>query len=474
MRFERFVFKSNYPFFKAATMGLLLACMLVSGSSWPIPASAQTASAIADRDLDAITRRQVVEEFILQLRRRYVLPDAVGKIETQLRAKLGAGAYDSATSAMRFAHLLTDELRTMSDDLHFDVSYNPARERALKEAGANSKAKLPELPLSAQERESLRRSNYGFRKTEVLLGNIGYLRLTSFVDLKYAKETALATMAFIANTDAVIIDLRGNHGGSGNLVGFIISHFFGPEPIELMSSFDRETNITSRYRTLKALPGKRLPKADVYILTDRETGSAAEAFAFTLQQVGRGKTVGDRTVGAAHGGGWVPIGHGFIAFIPTFRGFNPRTGKSWNNTGVQPDVPALTGKSLEVAHFEAIKGLLAKATTDSRKQELNWILPLLELRAFGEKPVPPSRLNEYAGSYEGVTVSLAEGQLYFLGASGIRRRLLAIADDLFLIEDNTVSAENQARARFARNAEGRLSELQLVVNDGRVFRRPRK
>ena len=213
---------------------------------------------------------------------------------------------------------------------------------------------------------------------------------------------------------------------------------------------------------------------DLYILTDRETGSAAEAFAFTLQQVGRGKTVGDRTAGAAHGGGWVPVGHGFVAFIPTFRGFNPRTGKSWNNTGVQPDIPVLTDKSLEVAHLEAVKGLLAKASADSRKQELNWILPLLELRAIGEKPVPLSRLSDYVGGYEGVTVNLIERQLYFLGASGVRRRLLAIADDLFLVEDNTVPVENQARARFARNADGSVSELQLIVNDGRIFRRPRK
>jgi retinol-binding protein 3 len=474
MRFEGPVSNSNRSFFKGATAGLLLTFMLVSGSSVPIHTSAQTASAIADRDLDATTRRLVIEELILQLRRRYVLPEAVGKLEARLRAKLGAGAYDSATSAMSFARSLTDELRTAGDDLHFDVSYNPARERALKEAGANWKSKLPDVPLTVRERESLRRSNYGFRKTEILLGNIGYLALDSFVDLKYSRETAVAAMAFIANADAVIIDLRGNHGGSGNLVDFLTSYFFGPEPVELMSSYDRETNITSRGKTLGALPGKRLPAADLYILTDRETGSAAEALAFTLQQVGRGKTVGDRTVGAAHGGGWVPVGQGFVAFIPTFRGFNPRTGKSWNNTGVQPDVAVLTNKPLEAAHLEAVKGLLAKASADSRRQELDWIMPLLELRAGGERPVPQSRLSDYVGSYEGVTVSLIEGQLYFLGASGIRRRLLAIAEDLFLVEDSTVPAENQARARFARNAGGSVSELQLIVNDGRVFRRPRK
>jgi retinol-binding protein 3 len=467
------VFNRHRSLSNIAATGFLLGCLLVSVAAWPAPANAQSA-AIADRDLDAATRRQVMEELIRQLRRRYVLPDAVGKIEAGLRAKLDAGAFDSATSAMKFARSLTDELRTVGDDLHFAVSYNPARAQALQAAGAGSKAKLPELPLSAQEREALRRSNYGFRNVGILLGNVGYLELTSFVDLRYSQETAIAALNFLANADAVIVDVRGNHGGYGNLVRFMISHFFGPEPVKLLSGYDRETNITKRGWTLRNVPGKRLPTAGLYILTDRETGSAAEAFAFTLQQVGRGQTVGDRTVGAAHGGGWVPVGQGFIAFIPTFRGFNPRTGKSWNNTGVQPNIPAAADKALEVAHLEAVNGLLAKATAESQKQALSWIVPLLELRAFGEKPVPPSRLNDYVGSYEGVTVSLSEGQLYFLGASGVRRRLLAIADDLFLIEDHTVPAENQARARFARNADGSISELQLLVNDGRVFRRPRK
>jgi hypothetical protein len=210
------------------------------------------------------------------------------------------------------------------------------------------------------------------------------------------------------------------------------------------------------------------------VLTSRNTGSAAEAFAFTLQQVGRGKTVGDRTAGAAHGGGWVPIGQGFIIFVPTFRGFNPRTGKSWNNIGVQPDISAPTERSMEIAHFEAVRGLLAKTTRDSQKQRLNWILPMLELRAFGQKTVPLTRLGEYAGSYEGVTISLVEGQLYFLGASGVRRNLLALADDYFLVEDLTVPPENQARVRFIRNAEGKAIELQLAVRDGRVFHRPRQ
>jgi hypothetical protein len=53
----------------------------------------------------------------------------------------------------------------------------------------------------------------------------------------------------------------------------------------------------------------------------------------------------------------------------------------------------------------------------------------------------------------------------------VKRKLLAFADDIFLIVDVAVPAEAdaQARARFVRNAEGLVTELRLMVADGRSF-----
>ena len=280
-------------------------------------------------------------------------------------------------------------------------------------------------------------------------------------------------MGLFAHVDALIIDLRRNPGGHGNLVDFLVSYFFGPGPVELMSSYDRETNTTKRHWSLPRLTGRRLTDASIYILTSRNTGSAAESFAFTLQQLGRGRVVGERSAGAAHGGGWVPLTDGFIIFVPTFRGFNPRTGRSWNAVGVQPDITAAADRAAEVAHLEAVKEIIPRADNAARKQELNWLVPLLDMRASGPKQVALAQLQLYAGKYEGIVVSVEEGRLYFLGASGVRRNLHALAEDYFLIEDNTVPAENQARVQFISAAQGRVTELQLVVADGRRFARKR-
>jgi hypothetical protein len=240
-----------------------------------------------------------------------------------------------------------------------------------------------------------------------------------------------------------------------------------------MSSYDRETGVTKRGRTLRRLPGPRLPDADVYVLTGPGTGSAAEAFAFTLQRTERARTVGESSAGAAHGGGWVPAGHGFVVFVSTFRGFDPRTGEDWEGVGVPPDIAAPADRALEVAHAEAVRRLTAKATDPEWQRRLAWLVPLLELGASGPSPVTLESLASCAGTYDRAIIEVDEGNAIFVGAGGVRRRLLALTDGTFLIEDVSVPPENQARLRFVLDERGTVTGLELLTPDGRVLPRAR-
>src|SRR6187549_430184 len=105
-------------------------------------------------------KKRVIDSIVQQLRARYVLPERVPQIEEHLRAKLRDGGYDNDVTAIKFAQALTEDLRSIGDDLHFDVSYNPAREQVLLAAGTDKAEKLPEIELSESERESLRQINY--------------------------------------------------------------------------------------------------------------------------------------------------------------------------------------------------------------------------------------------------------------------------------------------------------------------------
>jgi hypothetical protein len=433
----------------------------------------QAAPADKPPTINAQLRQRLVDNIIRELQSRYVAPEKTRELEFYLRTKLKSGAYDKIENARELATALTTDLRAAGKDLHLFVTYDPVLERAFIAAPATPSVELQELPFSAEQLTRQRQSNYDFRKLEIMSGNVGYLELRSFVDLNQSKETAAAAMNFLANTDAVIIDLRHNPGGFINLEIFLASYFYGVDPVELLSRYHREGNVTARDWTLRDVPGKRLQYTDLYILTSRETGSAGEGFSFILQQRKRAKIIGEKTSGAGYGNKEIPIGNGFVFYVSTFRQFDPRTGRGWQEVGVEPDIAVPSERALSAAHLEAVKTLAAKASDDRRKQQLSWLAVLLDFEAHGAKQISTAVLESYTGKYDGgrIVVSLEQGQLYFLGASGMRRKLYALANDTFLIEDASVPPENQAHVRFVRNAAGNVTELQLLVADGRAFPR---
>lgn len=453
----------------------LAACLWLAVLVLVYPAQAFCQVAQTDKALvvDSQLRKRLVDQIIRELQTKYIAPEKVKEIESYLRKKLQSGAYDKIDSARQLAVALTQDIRTACKDLHLFVIYDPSLERALLVAPQMPGFELQELPPSAERLAELRQSNYDFRKVEIMRGNVGYLDLRSFVDLNYSKETAVAAMNFLANTDAVIIDLRKNPGGFINLEIFLASYFYGVDPVELLSRYHREGDVTVKDWTLREVPGKRVPHVDLYILTSSETSSAGEGFSFILQQRKRAKIIGEKTSGAGYGNKETPIGDGFVFFISVFRQFDPRTGRGWQDVGVEPDIAVPAERALSAAHSEAVKNLAAKATDAHRKQQLSWLAPLLEFEAYGAKQISTSLLESYTGKYDGgkIVISLEQGQLYFLGASGVRRPLRALADDSFLIEDASVPPENQARARFVKNAEGVVTELRLMAADGRTFPR---
>jgi len=281
-----------------------------------------------------------------------------------------------------------------------------------------------------------------------------------------------AAIEFLAHADAVILDLRQVRGGYGSMDEFLTSTFFAPDSVELLSGFDRERGTTLRGWTHPSLAQRPLGHVDLFVLTSGITGSAAEALAFVLKIKERATLVGERTVGAAHAGGWVPLDRGFVAFIPNARGFDPRTGRDWERIGVEPTLAVPAARALDAAHAEAIRRLAARST-DVRRAQLSWLLPLLERRAAGPLTLSSAVLERQAGSYERCRIENAGGGLQFIGVSGQPQRLIPLTEDTYLLEDDRFAPEQQIRVRFVTGPDGTTSSLQLLVDDGRVLTRKR-
>jgi len=427
------------------------------------PASSQAQQAVLRREVT----RQVVDSLRGRLRTYYVFPDSVAAIMRAITTKWEAGGFDSLT-ANGFASRLTGDLRTASRDSHLAVVFDPKFETRLRALRGRAGAIPADPPPTPDAVAADRRINNGFTRAEILDGNVGYLRLERWVDLKRSRASAVAGIAFVANSDAVIIDLRGNPGGYGNLRDFLASHFLAAGT-PLLSERNSLTKQTTPMRAAGATLRLSQP---LFLLVDRGSASGSEGFAFILQRRQRARVVGDTTAGGGTGNLGFPLGNGFIAYVSSKFLFDQATGRSYHIRGVQPDIPATSERALAVAHHQAIEQLMSRADSSSVRR-YQWLLPWSKARASEPEAPADSQLRLFAGKYERVEINVVDGAaLGFLGAEGVVRRLRPLERNLFVLEDPRFRELDRIRVRFVF-AGDRVSALELLTPDGNVHRRAR-
>jgi C-terminal processing protease CtpA/Prc len=178
---------------------------------------------------------------------------------------------------------------------------------------------------------------------------IGYLKISGFPPSFLLAEKYGAAMDKLADTDALIVDLRENDGGGSDTVALLISYFVDGRT-RLNDMWDRETNVTTQQWTVDRLDGKRYgARKPVVILAGPGTMSAGEDFAYTMQAMKRATVVGARTWGGANPSRPHRLGDHFVAAISDRRPINPITHANWEGGGVVPDVAAPPDKALDVA-----------------------------------------------------------------------------------------------------------------------------
>jgi retinol-binding protein 3 len=320
-----------------------------------------------DTTIDAAARKEVVDNLLKRLNDAYVFPDTAAKMEQTVRARMSKGDYDQITSAKQFAKTLTEDVQGVSHDKHLRVRYSyqpiPVRPEHQREPTAEERE---------QFRQYMARTNYGFQKIERLPGNIGYMDFRGFFDPDGGAETVASAFNFLANTDAIIFDLRQNGGGDPKMVALICSYLFGKEPVHLNDLHwrDGKGERVEEFWTLKDVAGKRYGDKDVYVLTSNYTFSGAEEFANNLKALKRATIIGETTGGGANPGGSNRLSEHFGAFIPTGRAVNPITKTNWEGTGVEPDVKVSADRALQTAQIMALKKAVEKTTDEELKGDL--------------------------------------------------------------------------------------------------------
>lgn len=341
-------------------MGLVAAVATMAfcalGFVWFDQANGHEGPPQADMIVDAATRNEVIEAAIAELNGHYVFPEKAAEIERHLRAQVQQGAYDAVTSAEEFAQTLTHDLQALTQDGHLSVRYF---EQAVTEP-APGQEESPEE--AAEELFRQMRLNFGFESVARLHGNIGYIDLHAFARPQYAGERLVATMDLLADTKALIIDLRKCGGGDPDTVKLFASYLFD-ERTHLNDIYWRDENRTEERWTQDSVPGKKYGAArKLYLLTSADTFSGGEDFAYALKNNGRATLVGETTGGGANAGGPSRLSAHFMMFVPSGRPISPVTHSNWEGIGVTPDIQVDADDALEVAHLAVIKNLIATET----------------------------------------------------------------------------------------------------------------
>ncbi|MGK7394702.1 MAG: S41 family peptidase [Candidatus Cyclobacteriaceae bacterium M3_2C_046] len=124
------------------------------------------------------------------------------------------------------------------------------------------------------------------------------------------------------NTKALIIDLRVNQGGEST-VGPVLETSFFDEHLDILE-FRERNGQTKLNSTVPWLLEKRYLKP-LYLIINKGTGSAAEAFAFALKSQDRCVLVGEPTSKGAYMNTHFPVNQDFIIAISISAPFLPGT-----------------------------------------------------------------------------------------------------------------------------------------------------
>lgn len=243
------------------------------------------------------------------------------------------------------------------------------------------------------------KENYGFAvtppdKSLSVPTNIGYVKINDFLDprdkLGYlAQQKAFEILNNMRDKKAIIIDLRDSHGGSPEMVEFIISYLLSEADKAQIKDgvynriYDLATGQSKEYHVK---PTKFNLNVPVRIIINDQTFSAAEELVYDLQQINkhalkndRFLVIGQTTQGGAHSMTGFPlmetaqtgINKDYFLWVPTKTTINPYTKTNWEDgpkkegqkPGVRADVEIPKEENALKFAVDQLKTLIALETS---------------------------------------------------------------------------------------------------------------
>ncbi len=331
----------------------------------PFQGAPAQATADAEAPISTAEARETAAGFARLLEENYVFPDVGKKYAEALRTRADRGEYDDLGNRGALATALTRHVQAVHRDVHVKVFPQAAA------AGAQPQMMMvgPQAQQGPVE-PAIPGPGKPIEEARWLAPGIAYVRFTVFPFDPAITAAAEKFMKDHADARTIIFDLRTHKGGGMVQAMAMLPYLFDEDTVfvggdiraSVIQAMGGAPNLPPWVRLKSpSWPGvrteetfvtphpseRRLLDAKVYVLTSNFTASAAEAFAFGLQTTGRATLIGQNSAGGGH---FAPAGQRvndkFAAFVPIGRAYDPRTGKGWEATGVQPDIKVPAEKAL--------------------------------------------------------------------------------------------------------------------------------
>ena len=399
---------------------------------------------------DALNAAEQIAQLI---EKYYVFPEKRQPIASAIR-RAGADHWYDVDDPYVFADRITSHLRTIGKDAHLAVTYNPEFANELEQHQASHQHFAPHR--AGNDR------NEGFEELKILPGNIRYVKITNFMWTDDATASVIDEAArFLSKGDAVIIDLRGNGGGNANAVARLISYFMKGEDQVLMTFHDGISGEEMVSRVKDDLRAPRMVGKPLYTLIDDGTASAAEEFAYHVEQFKLGSLVGEKTAGAANNNQHFPVQPGFVVSVSIGRPVHPVSKTNWEGAGILPTDQTPSAAALDRAELLALKRLVQDGS-DAERATYTWAIEALESRLHPFQP-NPRQLDGYAGKYGIRSIRVENGALVFQREGRPPTKLLPMAPDLF-----AMARTDQIRVKFRRSGD-RVVGFDQITDDGQII-----
>ncbi|XP_026771505.3 retinol-binding protein 3 [Pangasianodon hypophthalmus] len=330
----------------------------ITGKSWEVKGVAPDVEVNAEDAIDAAVAiiklraeiPAIVKSAASLIAENYAFDSIAVNVAEKLEALVASGEYSMITTNEELKAKLSADLLKLSGDKCLKITDN-----------------IPMLPPVSPPPEMFVALVKDSFHTDVFENNIGYMRFDMFGDFPQVAAVAQIIVEHVWNkvvdTDAMIIDLRNNIGGSTKPIAGLCSYFFDDDmQIVLDKLYDRSSGTTKVLVTLPELTGRRYgSKKGLLILTSGVTAGAAEEFVYIMKRFGRAMIVGEPTHGSCQPPKTFQVSDSDVFLSIPVTHSDTTQGPAWEGAGIAPHVAVAANEALDVA-----KGILNKHFLDQK------------------------------------------------------------------------------------------------------------